>query len=138
LTKALGLSEKVAEERAMAALERCGVASRRAALPHQLSGGLKQRVALAKVLALKPKILLLDEITSGLDPEWTEHVRILVRDFVSSQGCVLNVSHQLGFVRRVSDWILFMDEGKVTEQGPPSAVLDTPQNPKLQVFVQNS
>lgn len=91
-------------------------------LPHQLSGGLRQRVALARCLLLRPRILMLDEATSGLDPDWAERVSSMISDFAHDGGAVLNVSHQIGLVKAVSHQILFLHEGRILWLGPPDRI----------------
>ncbi|MDR4507777.1 MAG: ATP-binding cassette domain-containing protein [Candidatus Brocadiaceae bacterium] len=107
-------------------------------MPHELSGGLKQRTMLARTLALQPKVLLLDEVTSGLDPEWTERVRCMIREFAKNGGAVLNVGHQLGFVQRLSDRVIFLNSGQVECAGAPCDMLINPKSDKLKIFIENA
>lgn len=135
---ALGMTHAEARLRAEEMLELFGVLDRTTAMPHQLSGGLRQRVVLARALALRPRILLLDEATSALDPEWTERVRVIVRRFADEGGAVVNVSHRLGLIRHLSDQVAFFDQGCILEEGDPSSVLDHPKSEKLQRFIENA
>jgi ABC-type histidine transport system ATPase subunit len=137
VARVLGLS--VAETKAAAeeALDTFGLLDRARDAVETLSGGLRQRVILARVFALKPKILLVDEATSALDPEWIQKVRNLIRQFADRGGAVINVSHQLGLVRRVSDWVVFLDGGRLVEEGSPQAVFDKPKSERLKVLIEN-
>ena len=138
LRKVMCLGSKEARTRAEEVLGIFGVLDRSNAMPHQLSGGLRQRVVLARAFALQPKILLLDEATSALDPEWTERVGVIIRRFADEGGAVINVSHRLGLIRRLSDRVAFIDNGKVVEEGDPCSVLDHPKTAKLQKFIENA
>lgn len=138
LLRAARLSKKEALERAEAELERFGLTDRAKAMPHQLSGGIRQRVTLARALALRPRILLLDEATSALDPDWTERVRLIIRGFADSGGAVVSVSHRIGLVRRMSDHVVYLSDGKVVEEGRPESVLDSPRDDGLRRFLENS
>lgn len=106
-------------------------------LPHQLSGGMRQRVALARCLLLSPKILLLDEVTSGLDPEWAEKVSLLLRAFADDGGAVVQVSHQLRMVCSISDTVLFLVRGKTAWTGSPDSLWKS-GNPTLEKFIRTS
>jgi ABC-type polar amino acid transport system ATPase subunit len=138
LLKGACINPAEARIRAEKALSTFGMLDRIKAMPYELSGGLRQRVCLARTFALEPQILLLDEVTSALDPDWTERVRIAIREFADCGGTVLNISHRIGFVRRVSDWIIFLDSGEVLEEGNPVSVLDDPTSPKFQKFLENA
>ncbi|MEI7909476.1 MAG: ATP-binding cassette domain-containing protein [Verrucomicrobiota bacterium] len=106
-------------------IERFELSERLRHLPHQLSGGLRQRVALARCLLLRPRILMLDEVTSGLDPDWAERVGRLISDFARSNGAVINVSHQIGLVKAVSHRILFFHEGRIIWSGAPTEIAES-------------
>ena len=138
LLRGLGLPQQEARARAEAELDRFGLADRAAAMPHQLSGGIRQRVVLARAFAMKPRILLLDEVTSALDPDWTEQVRQIICDFADTGGAVISVSHRLNLVRRMSDWVVYLNGGRIIEEGPPRAVLDSPKDASLQRFLENA
>jgi polar amino acid transport system ATP-binding protein len=107
-------------------------------MPHQLSGGLRQRVVLARAFALRPRALLLDEVTSALDPEWTDRVRHIVREFADKGGAVISVSHRFNLIRRLSDWVAYMSGGEIVEQGRPEHVLDSPKDAGLRIFLENA
>ncbi|MGI9523947.1 MAG: amino acid ABC transporter ATP-binding protein [Hyphomicrobiaceae bacterium] len=116
-------------------LKLVGLGDKLKAYPDQLSGGQQQRVAIARALALKPEILLLDEITAALDPELVSEVLDTIRLLAADGMTMLIVSHEMGFVREVSSQVAFMDEGKVIEIGTPGAVFDTPREVRTQDFV---
>jgi polar amino acid transport system ATP-binding protein len=120
---------------ATALLDRVGLGDKLRAYPDELSGGQQQRVAIARALALRPEILLLDEITSALDPELVTEVldtiRILARDGMT----MLVVSHEMAFIREVATTVVFLDAGRVMETGPPGRILDAPENPRVREFM---
>jgi polar amino acid transport system ATP-binding protein len=116
-------------------LDRVGLADKANAYPRQLSGGQQQRVAIARALALKPELLLFDEPTSALDPELVGEVLDVMKDLARSGTTMIVVTHEIGFAREVADQIVFLDEGLVVEQGPPSAVLDHPQHERTKAFL---
>jgi ABC-type polar amino acid transport system ATPase subunit len=139
LTQGLRLAPVEAAARADGALERLGLLDRAAAMPWQLSGGLQQRLVLARTLALEPSILFVDEGTSALDPSWTEHVRQLLRGYADSNGCaVVVISHQMGFVRRLADRVLFLHQGRIVEDGPPESVFGSPNAKEFEEFLANA
>jgi len=138
LDKTQRLSKTEVNARVEAALNDFAVLDRAKSMPYKLSGGMRQRAAIAKALVLQPKVLLLDEVTSGLDPEWTETIRQRIRRFADDGGAVVNVAHQLGFVRRLSDEVVFLDRGRVVERGKPEVVLANPESERLRLFVENS
>ena len=123
------------EAEAVALLERVGLADKFKAYPDELSGGQQQRVAIARALALKPEVLLLDEVTASLDPELVSGVLDSIRDLAREGMTMLIVSHEMGFVREISAKVVFMADGKVVEQGPPAAVFDAPQQARTREFV---
>ncbi len=105
------------------------------AYPDQLSGGQQQRVAIARALALKPEILLLDEVTSALDPELVGEVLDTIRGLAADGMTMLIVSHEMGFVREVSSRVVMMDQGRVVEEGPPTQIFDGAQTERARSFV---
>ncbi|MFF5078486.1 amino acid ABC transporter ATP-binding protein [Actinoplanes sp. NPDC000266] len=122
-------------ERALELLDRVGLADKAKAYPRQLSGGQQQRVAIARALALDPKLVLFDEPTSALDPELVGEVLDVMRDLAKAGTTMVVVTHEIGFAREVADTIVFLDGGRVVEQGPPSEVLDNPQHERTQAFL---
>lgn len=132
----LGLSRAEASERASALLAMVEVADKLTHYPGHLSGGQQQRVAIARALAMQPEIILFDEPTSALDPELVGEVLSVIRRLAAEHSyTLLLVTHQMAFARDISDRICFFDGGKMVEEGPPSAVLDSPQSPRLQQFL---
>ena len=133
---ALGRMTRAEAERvAHGLLARVGLASKADAWPRQLSGGQQQRVAIARALALKPKVLLFDEPTSALDPELVNEVLDVIKALARSGTTMVIVTHEIGFAREVADTIVFMDHGRVIEQGPPSTVLNAPQHTRTREFL---
>ncbi len=124
-----------AEEDAMSLLERVGMAERKDAYPDELSGGQQQRVAIARALATNPEILLLDEVTSALDPERVNEVLDTIRALTSEGITMLIVSHEMAFVREVSTRIAMMDEGRIVECGSPARIFDSPTKARTRDFV---
>ena len=116
-------------------LERVGLGDKLGAYPDQLSGGQQQRVAIARALALQPEVLLLDEITASLDPELVAEVLDTIRRLAREGMTMLVVSHEMGFVREVSSKVVFMADGRVVEQGTPTAIFDTPSEGRTSEFV---
>ncbi|MET3890871.1 polar amino acid transport system ATP-binding protein [Bosea sp. OAE506] len=123
------------EREARALLEKVGLSHRIEAYPDELSGGQQQRVAIARALALKPEILLLDEVTSALDPELVAEVLDTIRVLAAEGMTMLIVSHEMGFVREISSKVVFMADGKVVEVGPPEQIFDAPQTERCADFV---
>ena len=123
------------EREARALLEKVGLSHRIEAYPDELSGGQQQRVAIARALALKPEILLLDEVTSALDPELVAEVLDTIRVLAAEGMTMLIVSHEVGFVREISSKVVFMADGKVVEVGPPQQIFDAPQTERCADFV---
>ena len=123
------------EAEARALLARIGLQDRLHAYPDQLSGGQQQRVAIARALLLRPEILLLDEVTSALDPERVGEVLDTIRMLSADRITMLIVSHEMGFVREVSSRVAFMDGGSIQEVGPPAQIFDAPQLPRTRAFV---
>ena len=118
-------------------LRKMGLEDRMDNYPHQLSGGQQQRVAIARALALKPDILCFDEPTSALDPELTGEVLKVIKELAEQKTTMIIVTHEIGFAREVSDEIIFMDDGVIAEQGPPSQVIDNPLNERTKQFLTN-
>jgi polar amino acid transport system ATP-binding protein len=123
------------EERAAELLRKVGLAGKEGAYPDELSGGQQQRVAIARALALQPEILLLDEVTSALDPERVNEVLDTIRDLAAEGMTMLIVSHEMAFVREVSSQVVMMDEGRVVEKGSPAEIFDSPSEPRTQDFI---
>jgi polar amino acid transport system ATP-binding protein len=123
------------EKEAVALLEKVGLGDKLKSYPDELSGGQQQRVAIARALAFKPDILLLDEVTSALDPELVKEVLDTVRMLAREGMTMLIVSHEMAFVREVSSKAVFMDEGKVVEVGLPSQILDHPKTARAREFM---
>ncbi|MET0976288.1 MAG: amino acid ABC transporter ATP-binding protein [Leifsonia sp.] len=133
---ALGRASRLeAREQAEGLLARVGLADKADHYPRQLSGGQQQRVAIARALALKPKVLLFDEPTSALDPELVGEVLAVIGELAKLGTTLLIVTHEIGFAREVADRVVFLDGGRVLEQGPPSRVLLHPQHPRTQDFL---
>jgi len=124
-----------AEKRAMALLERIGLADKAHTYPAMLSGGQKQRVAIVRALAMEPKVMLFDEPTSALDPEMVGEVLELIRQLADSGMTMVIVTHEMGFAREVGTRILFMDEGEIKEQNTPQEFFQNPQHPRLKEFL---
>lgn len=135
LTVVKGLSRAEADARADDILARIGLADRGDAYPAALSGGQQQRVGIGRAMALGAELMLVDEPTSALDPEWVGEVLALLRRVAAERQTMLIVTHEMQFAREVADRILFMDEGRIVEQGPPAAIFETPQDPRLQAFL---
>ena len=129
------LSEAEARERALALLERVGLAEKAQSYPAQLSGGQQQRVAIARALAMEPPLMLFDEPTSALDPEMVSEVLLVIRDLAHRGQTLVCVTHEMGFAREVADRIFFMDEGKILERATPEEFFERPQHPRTQQFL---
>jgi polar amino acid transport system ATP-binding protein len=127
-----------AEARAMQLLERVGLTEKAGQHPHQLSGGQQQRVAIARALMMEPHVMLFDEVTSALDPELVGEVLIVMRDLARDGMTMLVVTHEMQFAREVGDRLVFMDEGRIVEQGLPTDVLDRPQEERTRRFLRRS
>jgi polar amino acid transport system ATP-binding protein len=129
-----------AEARALADtwLAKVGLGNRADHFPGQLSGGQQQRVAIARALAMNPKLVLLDEITSALDPELVQEVLQTVKALASEGATLLIVTHEMRFARDVSHRIVFMEQGRIAEEGPPSEIFGAPKNPRLAEFLRSS
>ena len=125
-----------AEEKAMALLQRVGLADRASAYPAQLSGGQKQRVAIVRALAMEPEVMLFDEPTSALDPEMVGEVLEVMRELALGGMTMVVVTHEMGFAREVGSRVLFIENGKLCEQGTPEQIFGNPQSPRLQSFLE--
>lgn len=129
-------SKKEAEELALKALEQVGLAEWRNHYPKHLSGGQQQRVAIARTLAMRPDIILLDEPTSALDPELISEVLTVIKEIADQGYTMLLVSHEMNFIRKVSNRVLFLDGGHIVEDGTPREVFEHPKNPRTIQFFQ--
>ena len=129
------MSQAEADEKAMQLLRRVGLEEKADAYPNQLSGGQKQRIAIVRALAMNPKVMLFDEPTSALDPEMVGEVLAVMKELAADGMTMVVVTHEMGFAREVGNRILFMDGGKIVEQGSPDAVFGNPQNPRLRDFL---
>ncbi len=134
--KVLGLGASEAESRAKDLLARFGLADKAGEYPDRLSGGQQQRAAIVRALAMRPDILLLDEITAALDPELVAEVLDVIRELAREGMTLVIATHEMGFARDVADRICFLDEGVILEQGPPSAMLSSPTEERTQRFLQ--
>src|SRR5207244_2063260 len=124
--KSLGLSKHEAEARARELLSRIGLEEKANEYPDRLSGGQQQRVAIVRALAMEPKLMLLDEITSALDPQLVTDVLNLVRELADSGMTMILATHEMGFAREVADKICFLDNGRILEEGPPEEIFRDP------------
>jgi polar amino acid transport system ATP-binding protein len=127
-----------AEARALELLERVGLEEKARQYPHQLSGGQQQRTAIARALMIDPHVMLFDEVTSALDPELVGEVLIVMRDLARDGMTMLVVTHEMQFAREVGDRVVFMDEGRIVEQGVPSDVLNQPREERTRRFLARS
>jgi polar amino acid transport system ATP-binding protein len=128
-------SRREAEQQADALLERVGLISKRKEYPDSLSGGQQQRVAIVRALAMQPRLLLLDEITSALDPELVAEVLTIVRELAHEGMTMLLATHEMSFAREVSSRVCFLDDGVICEQGEPEQMFSAPTNPRTQAFL---
>ena len=128
-------SREEAEKKAMELLERVGLSDRAQAYPSQLSGGQKQRVAICRALAMNPEVILFDEPTSALDPEMVGEVLEVMKELAKSGMTMVCVTHEMGFAREVATRVLFMDEGKIAEDGTPEEIFANPKNERLRSFL---
>jgi polar amino acid transport system ATP-binding protein len=134
--KVLGVSKSEARSDALAMLTRLGLAARADAYPDQLSGGQQQRVAIARSLAMNPEVMLLDEITSALDPELVGEVLDVVRGLKRDGMTMLIATHEMAFAREISDRVCFLHQGRILEEGPPAQIFESPTEPRTQAFLQ--
>ena len=124
-----------ADERAMALLERIGLAEKADVYPSTLSGGQKQRIAIIRALAMDPAVILFDEPTSALDPEMVGEVLDLMKQLAAAGMTMVIVTHEMGFAREVADRVIFVDEGVIAEEGTPKEIFESPKHPRLQEFL---
>lgn len=129
------MSASEADDEAMQLLERVGLTEKADDYPSSLSGGQKQRIAIVRSMAMHPKVMLFDEPTSALDPEMVGEVLEVMKELAESGMTMVVVTHEMGFARNVGTRVLFMDEGKIVEQGEPEMLFDYPQNPRLKDFL---
>jgi polar amino acid transport system ATP-binding protein len=133
--KALHLSRAQAEAEALELLGRFGLSDRRDDYPDRLSGGQQQRVAILRALAMKPRLLLLDEVTSALDPELVGEVLGLIRELAEAGMTMVVATHEMGFARELADRVCFLDAGVILEEGPPVQIFSEPREPRTQQFL---
>ena len=133
--KVLKIPREQAEAKAMALLKRVGLEDRANAYPIQLSGGQKQRIAIVRALMMEPEVMLFDEPTSALDPEMVGEVLEVMKELAREGMTMVVVTHEMGFAREVGNRVIFMDEGKLVEQGIPEKIFTSPENPRLQDFL---
>ena len=134
--KVLKVGRGDAQATALALLDRLGLADRADAYPDQLSGGQQQRVAIARSLAMDPEIMLLDEITSALDPELVGEVLAVVRDLKADGMTIVMATHEMAFAREICDSVCFLDDGRVLEAGPPEQIFGKPREERTRAFLQ--
>src|SRR6185437_519526 len=125
-----------ARDQARDLLRRFGLLDKEAEYPDRLSGGQQQRVAIVRAMAMHPQIMLLDEVTSALDPELVAEVLDVIRELAAGGMTMLIATHEMGFARDIADRICFLDEGVILEQGPPEQILTEPKEPRTQQFLQ--
>jgi polar amino acid transport system ATP-binding protein len=130
-----GLKKEEADERARKLLERIGLAEKANDYPDKLSGGQQQRTAIMRAVAMEPELLLLDEVTSALDPELVGEVLELIRDLKAGGTSILMATHELSFARDVADWVVFLDGGVIIEEGPAKEFFANPQQPRTKEFL---
>lgn len=134
-TQLLKKSKAEAEEKARALLKRVGLEDRADAYPSQLSGGQKQRVAIVRALCMEPEVMLFDEPTSALDPEMVGEVLEVMKSLAKEGMTMVVVTHEMGFAKEVADRVIFMDEGKILEEGTPEEIFDNPKCDRLKNFL---
>jgi polar amino acid transport system ATP-binding protein len=134
--KALGVGRKDAEREALALLDRFGLADKWKEYPDRLSGGQQQRVAIVRALALHPQLLLLDEVTSALDPEMVGEVLGVIAELKSLGMTMILATHQMAFARQIADRVVFLDNGAIVETGPPERIFTAPQEPRTRQFLE--
>ena len=134
--KALRLSSAAADARADDLLARFGLADKREEYPDRLSGGQQQRVAIVRALAMHPGLLLLDEVTSALDPELVAEVLAVIRELAAEGMTMLIATHEMGFARDVANRVCFLDAGRILEEGTPAEIFGAPREPRTQQFLQ--
>ena len=135
--EALGMSRTESEARAADLLERFGLVDKRDAFPDRLSGGQQQRVAIVRALAMNPDVMLLDEVTSALDPELVAEVLHVIRELALGGMTMVIATHEMGFARDIANRICFLDDGVILEQGPPDRIFTAPEHERTQRFLQS-
>ena len=130
-----GVEARTADEQASALIERIGLAEHADSYPDKLSGGQQQRAAIMRAVALEPAVLLLDEVTSALDPELVGEVLELIRDLKAQGTSIIMATHELSFARDVADWVMFLDQGRIVEEGPAAEVFEQPKEVRTQEFL---
>ena len=133
--RALGLDRSEADERATQLLDRFGLADKRDEYPDRLSGGQQQRVAIVRALAMRPDLLLLDEVTSALDPELVAEVLNLIRELAAGGMTMVIATHEMGFARDIAQRVCFLDAGTIAEEAPPDEIFERPRHPRTQQFL---
>jgi len=133
--KLLGKSKAEAEQKAQELLDRVGLGDRAYSYPNQLSGGQKQRVAIVRALCMEPEVMLFDEPTSALDPEMVGEVLDVMKELAREGMTMVCVTHEMGFAREVGSRVIFIDGGKIVEEGTPDEIFNHPKNPRLQEFL---
>jgi polar amino acid transport system ATP-binding protein len=133
--QALGLPREASEERARELLTRIGLWEKRDEYPDRLSGGQQQRVAIVRALAMQPRLMLLDEVTSALDPELVGEVLEIIRELAHGGMTMLIATHEMAFCREIAHRVLFIDEGRILEEGPPERILSAPENERTRAFL---
>ena len=134
--KVLKTPAREAEAEATALLERFGLADKRDEVPDRLSGGQQQRVAIVRALAMQPDLLLLDEVTSALDPELVGEVLSVIRELAASGMTMIIATHEMRFAREIADRVCFLDAGLILEEGPPEVLFEDPREPRTRQFLQ--
>lgn len=129
------MSKEEAQQKALSWLERIGLADKADSYPDKLSGGQQQRTAIVRAVAMEPKVLLLDEVTSALDPELVGEVLSLIKDLKASGTTILMATHELSFAREVADWVIFLENGKILEQGEAKEFFDNPKQARTKEFL---
>jgi polar amino acid transport system ATP-binding protein len=135
--EALRMDHRSAEERALQLLDRFGLLDKKDEYPDRLSGGQQQRVAIVRALAMRPRVMLLDEVTSALDPELVAEVLGVVKELADEGMTMLIATHEMGFARDIADRVCFLDGGRILEQGPPDRIFTAPENPRTRQFLQH-
>jgi polar amino acid transport system ATP-binding protein len=134
--KVVGRDRRAADEQAMGLLQRFGLADKAHDFPDRLSGGQQQRVAIVRALAMQPELLLLDEVTSALDPELIAEVLNVIRELASEGMTMIIATHEMGFARDIASRVLFLDEGRILEEGPPDLIFRQPKEVRTQEFLE--
>ena len=130
-----GITDEIATEKAYRLLEKVGLKEKAHEYPNQLSGGQKQRIAIARALAMTPEVMLFDEPTSALDPEMVKEVLQVIKELAEEGMTMVIVTHEMGFAKEVGTRLIFMDEGKILEQGPPKEIFNNPKQNRTKLFL---